>query len=144
VTAQLPIIVERSQYWPDPAPQWYEAHNSFGVTDLATKWGLAEGRVGGADNAQTYILLATSRDNANVKVTFLRETGIPVQKTFVVSSHQRFNIAVGGSQVPEITNERFGVLIESTAPIAVERALYWDAGGAVWAAGSNATATRLP
>jgi hypothetical protein len=77
-----------------------------------------------------------------VKVTFLRENNIPVQKTFPFSG--RFNIAVGGPQVPEITNERFGVLIESSEPIAVERALYWDAGGVTWAAGSNATATRLP
>ena len=27
-----PVIAERAQYWPDPAPSWYEAHNSFGVT----------------------------------------------------------------------------------------------------------------
>jgi uncharacterized repeat protein (TIGR01451 family) len=32
----------------------------------------------------------------------------------------------------------------SDQPIAVERALYWDAGGVTWAAGTNATATRLP
>ena len=29
------------------AADWGEAHNSFGVTETATKWGLAEGRVGG-------------------------------------------------------------------------------------------------
>jgi hypothetical protein len=38
----------------------------------------------------------------------------------------------------------FGAHIESTQPIAVERALYWNAGGVVWSAGTNATATRLP
>jgi autotransporter-associated beta strand protein len=143
VSSLLPIIVERSQYWPDPAPQWYEAHNSFGVTQLAKKWGLAEGRVGGANNAQTYILLASPNGSATVKVTFLRENAVPVQKTFNLGFDSRFNIAVGGAQVPEITNERFGVLIESSEPIAVERAVYWDAGGVTWAAGSNATATRL-
>jgi hypothetical protein len=145
VTTLLPIIVERSQYWPDPAPQWQEAHNSFGQTTLGTKWGLAEGRVGGPDNAQTYILVAFPKSNHSVKMTFLRETGVPVQKTFSTSGvGGRLNVAVGGPDVPEITNERFGVLIESTDPIAVERALYWDAGGVTWAAGSNATATRLP
>jgi hypothetical protein len=142
VTTHLPIVVERSQYWPDPAPQWYEAHNSFGLTALGKKWGLAEGRVGGAGNAQTYILISCPTQ-ASIKVTFLRETGIPVQKTFNVGAG-RYNITVGGEQVPEITNERFGVLIESTNDIAVERALYWDAGNVIWAAGSNATATRLP
>jgi hypothetical protein len=146
VTTLLPIIVERSQYWPDPAPQWYEAHNSFGVTATAKKWGLAEGRVGGADNAQTYILVAMPSGVPSVKMTFLRENGVPVQKTFDTrfTGGHRLSIAVGGPDVPEITNERFGVLIESSEPVAVERALYWDAGGVTWAAGSNATASRLP
>jgi hypothetical protein len=45
---------------------------------------------------------------------------------------------------PELTDEHFGALITSDQPIAVERALYWDANGQIWAAGSNASATRLP
>jgi hypothetical protein len=28
--------------------------------------------------------------------------------------------------------------------IAVEKAMYWNSGNAVWAAGTNVTATRLP
>ena len=74
VTSTQPIVVERAQYWPDPAPQWYEAHNSFGVTQLGTRWGLAEGRVGGPNNYQTYILLANpGTERANVTVQFLRD-----------------------------------------------------------------------
>jgi hypothetical protein len=64
---------------------------------------------------------------------------------FVVPPTTRFNVPVGpGTQVPELTNEHFGALITSDQPIAVERALYWDANGQIWAAGSNATAMRLP
>ena len=55
VEADRPIVVERAQYWPNPT--WHEAHNSFGVTETATRWGLAEGRVGGANGDQTYILV---------------------------------------------------------------------------------------
>jgi hypothetical protein len=29
-------------------------------------------------------------------------------------------------------------------PIAVEKAMYWNADGVIWAAGTNVTATRLP
>jgi hypothetical protein len=43
-----------------------------------------------------------------------------------------------------LSDEEFGAVIESTQPIAVERALYANANGIVWAAGTNATATRLP
>jgi hypothetical protein len=145
VDAQLPIIVERSQYWPDPAPQWYEAHNSFGVTAAGTKWGLAEGRVGGDNHAQTYILLANPGFlDAEVQLTFLRETGTPVVKSVTVPASTRYTLPVGAPEVPGIANEQFGVVIESNQPIAVERALYWDADGTIWAAGSNATASRLP
>jgi len=147
--SSVPIVVERSQYWPDPAPMWYEAHNSFGVTTLGTKWALAEGRVGSVDGiagAQTYILLANpGTSEAQVTITFLRDNAAPVTKAFTVQPTSRFNIPVGpGTDVPELANEHFGALITANQPIAVERALYWDANGQVWAAGTNATGTRLP
>jgi hypothetical protein len=37
-----------------------------------------------------------------------------------------------------------GTVIASTPPVMVERSFYSDANGVVWAAGINATATRLP
>jgi len=150
IVSTQPILAERSQYWPDPAPNWYEAHNSFGLTTLGTKWGLAEGRVGNVDgyaNAQTYILLANPGTSAaSVSIMFLRDNAkTPVTKTFTVPPTTRMNIAIGpnGGDVPELTNEHFGAVVTSDQPIAVERAVYWDAIGQIWAAGTNATATRL-
>ena len=47
--------------------------------------GLAEGRVGGAFGFQTFVLLANPDVSAaTVTATFLRTTGAPVVKTFVV------------------------------------------------------------
>jgi hypothetical protein len=102
-----------------------------------------------AAGAQTYILLANAgSDAATVTVTFLRESGMPVVRSFTVPATSRFNIGVlpdaAGSMAPELANESFGALIESTRPIVVERSLYTNAGGITWAAGTNATATRLP
>ena len=56
------------------------------------------------------------------------------------------NVSVSGpgSDVPELTGEHFGVAITSTQPIAVERSLCSSVNGVQWAAGTNATATRLP
>jgi hypothetical protein len=146
ISSTIPIVAERAQYWPDPAPSWYEAHNSFGVTATALKWGLAEGQVGGAAGYQTYVLLANPTANtADVTITFLRETGVPIVRQFNVNPTSRLNVSVReGGDVPELTNERFGVVIESSVPIAVERALYANVGPQVWGAGTNATATRLP
>jgi hypothetical protein len=49
-----------------------------------------------------------------------------------------------GSFVPELANESFGVSIDSDQPIFAERAMYSNANGIFWAAGSNATATAVP
>jgi hypothetical protein len=79
-----------------------------------------------------------------VTITFLRENGTTLSKTFTVDPGKRFNVGVGGVDVPEIVNERFGAVITATLPIAVERAMYADQAGPTWQAGTNATATRLP
>lgn len=145
IAADQPIVVERSVYWPHG--NWYEAHNSAAETSPATRWGLAEGRAGGPNHAQTYILLANpGTQPAAITATFLRTNGTTIVKTFTVAPGSRLNIAVTGpgSDVPELADEEFGTTIDSTQPIIVERSLYTDANGVTWAAGTNATGTRLP
>jgi hypothetical protein len=39
--------------------------------------------------------------------------------------------------VAELSDESFGVVISSTQPIAVERALYMNANDVLWVAGTN-------
>jgi Ca2+-binding RTX toxin-like protein len=146
VTADQPVVAERAMYWPGPPSTWAEAHNSFGATAVSVKWGLAEGRVGMDHNFQTYILLANPGTTAaDVRITFLRGDGSTIVKTFTVAPSSRFNVDAG-SAAPELQNETFGALIEVTngVGISVERAMYSDALGQVWAAGTNALATPLP
>jgi hypothetical protein len=144
VTSDLPVVSERAMYWSNPFTSWYEAHNSFGLTTTGTKWGLAEGRVGRARGYETFILLANPTDNpALVTITYLRTNGTTVVKTYSVDPTSRFNVYVN-AMVPELNDEEFGAIIQSTQPIAVERALYWNALGQFWSAGTNATAARLP
>jgi len=147
VTCDVPVISERAMYWPGPFNEWYEAHNSFGIAETGIKWGLAEGRVGGDRAFETYILLANpgTIDGA-VTATFLKPDGTTVTKNYLVRAGSRFNIHVN-SMVPELVDTYFGTVITSTVPVAVERAMYAPGtGGAlpVWAAGTNATATKLP
>lgn len=145
VTSDLPIVSERAMYWFGPSATWVEAHNSFGLTAIGTKWGLAEGSVGIPPfDYETYILLANPNDTATmVTITYLRTNGSTVAKTYPVPPTSRFNVFVN-ADVPELSNEDFSAVIEATLPIAVERALYWNAEGIKWAAGTNATAARLP
>lgn len=148
-TNGVPILVERSMWWPGPTfAQWAEAHNSFGTTSTGPRWGLAEGEEGGPDGRTTYILIAnTSATAAQARVTLLFEDGTTATRDYTIPSRSRFNVAVG-VEFPEARGRRFGAIVESlgTAPaeLVVERAMYWDEGGVPWAAGTNAVATRLP
>jgi hypothetical protein len=154
VTSTLPIVVERAMYWPGGMDTWTEAHNSFGVTETATRWGLAEGRVGGAARFDTYVLLANATSiDARVTLTFLREGGAPpIETSVTVPANSRHNVFVNGEVSGLSDGERFGVLVESQpvaaapagVPISVERAMYWSTGSEPWAGGTNATAVRLP
>jgi autotransporter-associated beta strand protein len=147
VRSDVPIVSERSMYWEgDVAGGLGEGHNSSGIPETGLRWGLAEGRNGGDRNFATYILLANpAAAKANVRITYLREGGAPIVKEYEVAATSRFNVDVK-TVVPELQNSSFGAIIEvlNDVPIAVERSLYWDANGALWAGGTNALATRLP
>jgi hypothetical protein len=146
VLSSLPVVAERAQYWPLTPDRWLEAHNSFGVTEPAMKWGLAEGRAGGAEQYQTFILLANpGEEPATVTLTFLGDgaSPAPANRTIVVPAERRVTVPVEAPE-PSSTLTTFGALLVADQPIVVERAMYWNAGGQLWAAGTNATATRLP
>jgi hypothetical protein len=146
VTSDVGIVVERAMYWPFTPASWNEASNAFGVTGTSRRWGLAEGRVGGQFSFQTFVLLANPDTTpALVDATFTRTTGAPFGRIFSVPAGGRLTITTGpNSMVPELVDESFGVVLTADRPIFAERALYSNAGGVFWAAGSVATATILP
>ncbi len=115
------------------------------MTAAGTRWGLAEGQTGRFEAANSYILLANNTNGpATVTIDFIREVDVPVTKTFTVPANSRFNVGIGPStNVPELYEERFGAVVTSTAAIVVERAMYWNANGEFWSAGTDATATAL-
>ncbi len=146
VQSDVPIVSERAMYWSTTGGGWQEAHNSFGVTTTGTKWGTADGRAGGPRGYQTYVLVANTSTTATARLlaTFMRTGGAAVTRTFDLGPSRRLNIDC--SQIPELANSEFGVVVESTnaVPVVVERATYWNADGILWAGGSNVTATPVP
>jgi Fibronectin type III domain len=142
ITATANIIVERSMYWPGAPGPWHGAHNSVGITTLRTRWGLAEGEFGGADGAGTYVLLANPGSTAaTATVTFYREEGNPIVVTRSVPAGSRQTVSA--DSVGMGWGERFGVVVDSTQPIAVERSVYWNHQGTLWTSGTNETGTPL-
>jgi hypothetical protein len=148
-TNDVPIVVERAMWWPGGAQgPWYEGHNSPGATTTGTVWALAEGEVGGAAGASTYILVAnTGSAAASIRVTVYVEGGSTTFRTFTVPPSSRFNVDIAAEFGATVANARMGALVESLgaspAPIVVERAVYTNVGGRLWAAGTNALATRI-
>ena len=120
-----------------------------GETTTGTRWAMAEGEVGGPRDTETYVLIAnTSAFAGTAQVTVLFEDGTaPITRTFPLAANSRSNVAPA-ADFPETVGKRFGVLVESIgatpAQIVVERAMYSDADGVNWAAGTNALATKLP
>jgi hypothetical protein len=141
ISATGDIIVERSMYWPGNPGPWYGAHNSVGLTALGVEWAFAEGRLGGATAAQTFILLANpGTSTANVTLTLYRSSGAPLVVNRQVGPGGRQTI--DASSLGLSGDESFGGTVVSDRPIAVERSLYWSV-GSVWTAGSNETAFRV-
>ena len=156
-TNAVPIVVERSMWFPGPAltPNfWTEAHNSPGATATSRRWVLADGETGGSRGTSTYVLIAnTSSTAGRARLTVLPDVPItpedppgaapPTTITVDLPANSRTTVPMG------LSGQRFGVLVESidTAPLAdlvVERAMYWNAGAEIWAAGTNLLATPVP
>jgi subtilisin-like proprotein convertase family protein len=145
VSSDAGIVVERAMYWPNAAEGWREAHNSFGVTETGLRWAVADARVGGQRGYDTYILLANPNPvPAEVQVRFLKP-GVAATRTYTLAPTSRLNVHAA-TDVPELGEGAFSADIQvlNFQPIAVEKAMYWNADGVVWAAGTNVTATRMP
>jgi Tol biopolymer transport system component len=144
-TNGVPIIAERAMWW--PSPNWYEAHLSAGATTTGTTWALAEGDVTNTAGAETetYILIAnTSASAGTADVTLYFTFDPPVTKTIALPANSRVSVQVGTEFPSAIGKGGFGALIQSSGPqIVVERAMYSNANGQVWAAGSDALGTKL-
>lgn len=145
-TNGVPFIAERAMWW--PGPSWHEAHNAPGSTRTGARWGVAGCEVGGPRGAETYVLVAnTSATAAQVRLTLLFEDGSTLMRLFGVGARSRFQVNMGDA-FPQASGRRFAVTVEALgetpAQLVVERAVYSNARGVSWAAGSNALGTLLP
>lgn len=148
ISSDVPIVVERAMWWPGDG--WTEAHNAAGATASAANWALAEGEVGGPDAAQTYVLVANTADeDVRVDILIHFEDGGAAVRTVELAAHSRYTVDVQSVFAEEFSggrNRRFATLVggpESPASLIVERAMYSNAGGVVWAAGTSALGTPV-
>ncbi len=145
--AATPIVVERAMWWPGDGSRWYEAHASAGTTRDGLSWAVADGEADARRGLSTYVLMANVAPVpgvARVRVFFEGGGSAEIWRELPPGSRTSVDI---GYEVPGADGRRFAVLVDSIgsapAPLAVERATYWNVRGVHWAAGTNAPATRL-
>lgn len=121
VYADLPIIVERSMYYP------LGGHNTFGITYPSETWYLAEGST--RPGFETFILIQNPQQaDANLDVTYMMSDGRTITTQHQLSALSRYTISAG--QPDEVgPGEEFSTLITSDTPVVVERAMYFETGG---------------
>jgi hypothetical protein len=146
VTNNVGVVVERAMWWGGTGG-WYEGHNAAGALTIGTKWGLADGEVDPSRSAETYVLIGNLSPFAGTaRVTLVFEDGTQATRDFPLAANSRMNVAVG-VEFAGATGKRFGTIVESLgttpAELIVERAMFNDARGVKWAAGTSALATRL-
>lgn len=144
-TNGVPVIVERAMWW--PGGNWQESHNSPGSTQTAKRWAIGEGEAAGSTNARTFILVANTSNRAgSARIQIFSEDGTSATATPSLAANSRYTLDVGGS-FPQLAGKRFGAFVESTGAnpvdLVVERAMYTDAGGVSWAAGTNSLAMPI-
>jgi hypothetical protein len=159
LTADLPVVAERTMWWPGPSPlTWAEAHNAAGATTTGTAWGLADGEQGGARAHQTFLLIAnTSSYAGTARITLYLEDGSQLQTDVMLPASSRTTVDVGapldaGGFGAAVDGKKFGAMVESLpvtgqagpAEIVVERSMYSNGPGApIAAAGTAAPASKV-
>jgi CSLREA domain-containing protein len=150
-TNDVPVIAERSQWWPHGG--WYEGHASAGATESGVEWQLAGAEVGGAHGVQGYLLIANTGAQAGlaqVRAVFADGTTMQLAQPVALAAHSRTTLSLRDA-FPQADDRSFGLIVESLgatpAPIVVELSSYNDtedgAGRRFWGAGTNVLATRI-
>ena len=117
-TSAVPLVVERTMFWDASG---YGSHGGTAVDGPRTRWLFAEGSEGFFN---TFVLLANSGSAAsNVTLTFLREGSTPFTRVVSVPPTSRVTVAANG--IPELVGRSFSIVVDATAPIIAERAMYF-------------------
>lgn len=139
VSSTQPIVAERPMWWAADWP-WYEGHAALGSTASGAAWAVPEGRHGGPDLDQTYVLIGnTTASPGRVRLTLIPDAGtdagagngVAATREMTIGAGNRLTVNVG--TLFGLTDARFSVIVESIgtpmAPLAVDYARYRTVNG---------------
>lgn len=138
VRSTRPITAERAMYFADHYGI-SGGHDSPGTTSPEKNWYLAEGT--SWPGFSTFLIMDNPGDKTAVaRVNCMTTEGKNVSKSFSIKPKARRTIWMNG--VSELENASYGMAVESTSPVVVERSMYFDYKGI--RDGSNTVATPTP
>jgi hypothetical protein len=145
VSSTQPIAGERSMWW--STWPWYEGHAAAGSTISDVAWGVAEGRHGGPDNDQTYVLIGNAGGTAGeVRVSLIPDAAAPQTRDLAVPPGARLTLGIG-DLFGLTAASRFSVIVESIGatpvPLVVDYARYRSVDGVPFSGGGAAPAVAL-
>ncbi|MDY6793754.1 MAG: DUF5719 family protein [Actinomycetota bacterium] len=112
------IVAERAMYWNDKVG----GHCASGVNAPAKEWYLAEGCTAGG--YETWILLQNPGDEvAYANITYMTGDQETVGPELALPPNSRLNVNVGWDVAD---NWQVSTVVDSSKPIVVERAMYWN------------------
>lgn len=140
VEATGPLVVERRMTWGEPST--YGSHSGTGVAAPSSVWHFAEGAT--IAGLQTFFLLQNPADVPTIAtMRYLLATGDTHERRHVVGAHSRLTVWANMEGGPMGAAE-FGTTILADLPIVSERAMYRDAAGQPFGAGSVVSGVATP
>ena len=149
VESDAQVIVDRTMTWAgSPA---YGAHAETAITAPSLTWYLAEGATHSGFDL-FYLLQNPNAVPAEVVVRFLRGSGAPLEKTYVLGANSRTNIWVDLEEFPAGSGNHALAAADVSAvfevrngqPIIVERAMYAQVPGQTLGAGHASAGVTAP
>lgn len=149
VRSQFGLVADRTMSWNATG---YGSHAETSILSPSRIWYLAEGATH-SDFELFYLLQNPGGTTAQVRVTYLRPSPkTPLIKTYQVAPLSRFNIWVNLEGFPDaagpqlLADEEFSAVVEviDGPEIIVERAMYQNRGGQLFAAGHNSAGVTAP
>ena len=140
VESPVPLAVERRMMW--DRTRVYGSHSSTGAASPALTWYFAEGAtIGGI---QTFFLLQNPGTTAaHVTVHYWLSNGASETRVHVVPAESRLTVWANQEGAP-LDAAEFATTIEADVPVVAERAVYRDAPGQTFGAGSVASGVTAP
>jgi hypothetical protein len=135
VTADKPIVAERSMYLSTETKLWEAGTGGTGVTAPSTRWFFGEGATG--DFFDAWILLSNpGTTDATVDVRYVADSGADITRSHTVPAGHRITIRVVDED-PAMRNTSFATHVSSTnsVPVVAERAMWWRAYEGQWTSG---------